>query len=814
MKASIARIQEPGGDPPYMRRIQKMKERVIRTRPSIDLENAKILTESFLETEGEPLVLRKAKAFREQCENKTVTIWEDELIVGCSGSKIRGGLLCADVCWSILDKELDTISGRPYDPFIVTEEEKAVFNDVIKPFWAGRSNYEKWLARIPSGVSDLRDASIIYVDRKAVRGPGELTAGYDWVLAEGINGIREKIADKLSTIDPTSLHGYDRSTYLQALLITCDGIIMLAKRYAEEAKRLAVREDDQGRKEELQKIAEICERVPAKPARTFWEALQSVYLYHICIFMEQNAASYNPGRMDQYLHPYYSADKKKSRITDDEAQELFDCLWVKFSEPCLFQDGKTAEFASGYNMFQNVCCGGILENGQDAVNELTYMMLQATMDVQLYQPSLSVRYNPGRNPNSFLRKIVDLMSLGTGFPAFHNDEVGIKMLLKKGVTLKEAYNWNPCGCVENNLMGKLKGYTAIADLNLASAIEFALLNGVYRLTGAQPASQTGDPRTFATYTEFSQAVKRHLAYLIREVAKANQVLDAVSDERPVPAASLSFRDCIENAQDYAWGGTKYSTGNGIIVDGVADFVNSLSAVKKLIYEDRQLHWDDLLSALDHDFEGYEKARQICLSAPKFGNDDPDVDEIATEMFCFIAEEVERYDSKYGKMTCGILPVTAHVPLGKVVGALPSGRKAWTTLTDGLSPTGGTDLSGPTAVLKSVSKIPHDMYVSGTLLNMKLDPSLLQDERGIRNMMAFLKGICDLGVYHIQFNVISEDTLLAAQKDPAKYRDLLVRVAGYTAYFVELGKDVQDEIIGRTTQFQANDQGDFSNDCRA
>ncbi len=458
----------------YMDRIARLKKRVLNTRPSMDLENAKILTESFQQSAGHPLVIRKAKAFREQCRKKSVTIWDDELIVGCSGSRIRGGILCADVCWSILDKELNTISNRSFDPFFLDEESRKIFSDIVRPYWKGRSNFEKWLAQMPDDIAALREHTVIYIDRKAVRGPGELTAGFDLLLREGINGIIERIDKKKDALDPAGTGNYPKITYLNALRIAAEGIIALAERYADEAKRLAMQEQNPDRRQELMKIAGICRHVPANPPRTFYEAMQSVYLYHICTFMEQNAASYNPGRMDQYLWPYYQADLEAERITPEFAQELFDCLWVKFSEPCLFQDGTTAEYATGYNMFQNVCAGGVDENGQDAVNDLSYMILQATMDVRLYQPSLSVRYNLGKNPARFLRKIVELIKLGTGFPAFHNDEVGIRMMQNKGIPLREAYNWNPCGCVETNLMAKLSGLTANADVNLGNIVEFAI----------------------------------------------------------------------------------------------------------------------------------------------------------------------------------------------------------------------------------------------------------------------------------------------------------------------------------------------------
>lgn len=788
-----------------MWRVEKARERVLSTRPSVDLENAVILTKSFMSTESEPLVLRKAKALREQCRHKSVTIWEDELIVGCSGSKIRGGILSADVCWHILDHEMETIATRPYDPFQISDEEKKLFKEIIKPYWQGRSNYEKFLGRMPADILELKDLGLIYPDRKAVRGPGELTAGYDWLIQAGIRGIRNRIQETMAGLDPTDHRDFAKGTYLQALLIVSEGIEILAARYAQEAGRLAQLETDPRRKKELENLARVCSRVPLEPARTFQEALQSMYLYHTCVFMEQNAASYNPGRMDQYLFPYYQADIEAGRITPEAAQELLDCLWVKFSEPCLFQDGKTAAVAAGYNMFQNACCGGITEQGRDGVNDLSYMMLQATLDVRLNQPSLSVRYNPGKNPDSFLRKVVEVIASGCGFPAFHNDASGITMLLKKGVSLREANNWNPCGCVETNLMGKSKELTAFVDINLAGLIELALNNGLHPHSGRQVGPKTGDPRLFDTFEHFLEAVKEQFSFVVKKVVEANHVIDEAYDERPVPAASLTFAECIANGLDYSHGGAKYNSGNGVILDCVADFINSIAAIEHLIYQEKSVTWHELLEGLKHNFQDREALHRLCVQAPKFGNDDLRVDQLVNDLFWFMAEDIQQYRSKHGPLNCGMLPVTAHVAMGKTVGALPTGRKAWTSLTDGISPSGGTDVHGPSAVLKSVSHFPHAMYTSGTLLNMKLDPVFFEDERGVQNMMAVLKGLCDLDIYHVQFNVVSPETLRAAQNNPDQYRHLLVRVAGYTAYFVELGEDVQNEIISRSTLFQTDAQ---------
>ena len=783
----------------YMDRITKLRDRVVNATPTMDIENALILTESFRKTEALPRENRKAQAFKDVCAQKTITIWDHELIVGCSGKMPRGGVLCADVCWSVLDKELETISNRPYDPFYISEEDKTKFKEVIKPYWQGRSNFEKWEAQAPQDIVDLKENAVIYIDRKAVRGPGELTPHYAELLSEGMEGIMAYIEKKKAEYDLAKANHYPRVAYLDAMITAAEGMIILGQRYREEALRQAKDEADETRKQELLELAEVFSRIPAKPARTFHEALQFVYLYHSSIFMEQNAASYNLGRMDQYLYPYYKADLEAGRITPEKAQELLDCTWIKLAEPCLFQDGVTAEYANGYTMFQNVCAGGIDKHGQDAVNDLSYMVIQASMDTMLYQPSLSVRYNLSKNPDSFLKKCAECINTGNGFPAFHNDEVGIRMVQNKGVPLHEAYDWNPCGCVETNLAGKIRGYVS-ADVNLASLVEFVLFRGLHRKSGKILGKDTGDPRNFKTYEDFATAVREQVDFIIRKVVKANNILDEIWDDRPVPFISLSFRNCIDTATDYTHGGTKYPCGNGIIYDGVADFINSIAAVKELVFDTGDVEMEELIKALDADFVGYETIQKRCLDAEKYGNDLDNPDRVAAEMMTYLAVQTNTQDSKYGNLMSGILPVTAHVPLGKTVGALPSGRNAWTTLTDGLSPTGGTDINGASAVLKSVAKIPHDLYASGTLLNMKLSPELMKEGgRGIVNLMNLLKTACSLGVFHAQFNVVDKEQLIKAQKEPEKYKDLLIRVAGYTAYFVELCPEVQDEIIHRTIQ---------------
>ncbi|MDO5115503.1 MAG: formate C-acetyltransferase/glycerol dehydratase family glycyl radical enzyme [Synergistaceae bacterium] len=783
----------------YMKRIECLKSRVVGTRPEVDLEPALLLTRSFKATGGLPWVLRKALGVKYQCENKSVTIWPQELIVGCSGSKIRGGIVSPDSCWSVLDKELETISSRRYDPFYISEEEKELFRKEIKPFWEGRSLYEKWLAQIPEDVKTMKECGAVFIDRKFVRGWGEVTAGYTDVLNEGIIAIRSRIVEKMAQLDTAKPGDYEKEIYYKALLASADGVVALARRYSEEAARLAALEEDEARKAELLEISRICAKVPEYPAESFREAVQSFYLYHIVIFMEQNAASYNPGRMDQYLYPFYKADVEAGKITPDEAQELLDCLWVKFSEPCIFQDEISAKYSAGYPMYQNLCAGGVDRTGADAVNDVSYMILQATMDVQLYQPSLSVRYSMSRNPDSFLKKVVDLIKLGTGFPAFHCDEVGTSMMMNKGVPLREAYNWNPCGCVETNLEGKMCGFTSFADLNLGGMVEAALLKGVSRKYNRFMTVETEDPRNFKSYEEFEAAVKKHISYGIKCIVKGSHIMDYISREcRPVPTLSLTHRECVENAVDYTDGGTKYHVGNGIDMIGVADLVDSLAAVKLLVFDEKKITMQQLLDALADDFANEPDIRRLCLNAPKYGNDIKWVDKMAGDLFTFIADEIENYSSHFGTMSPGILPVTGNTAFGMEVGALPSGRSAWKPLGDGVSPMCGTDVEGPTAVLKSISHIPHNRYIQGTLLNMKMMPEFFANDEGTAAMMTLLKGLCSLGVFHVQFNVVDQEKLLDAQKHPEQYKGLLVRVAGYTAFFVELDKDVQDDIIARTS----------------
>lgn len=782
----------------YMDRIDRLRERYLNTRVDMDVYNAKYLTEGFKETEGQPWIIQKATGYLHQCQKKNIYILDDELLVGGAGFKPRAGILCADSSCSILDRELDTISTRKFDPFYLSEEGKKVFKEEVSDYWKNRCVLDRWQAMAPDDMKLLRDNGMIYIDRKAVRGYGETTPAWDLILSEGIGGIRKKAVAALAKLDDAKVGDLEKIQFLKAEIIVCDGIITLANRHADLAELMASDCKDSIRKAELEKIAAVCRRVPEHPATSYHEALQSILFYEYAIYMEQNASSYNLGRIDQYLYPYFRADIDNGVMTKDEAQELLDCLWIKIAELSLFQDEVTAQFAAGYCVTIQVTAGGIDQYGNDAVNELSYMVIQATMDVKLKEPNMSVRYSIAKNPDSFLQKACEANRMGLTMPAVYHDDAGIRMMLNKGVPLSEAWDWNPCGCVETNLSGRMKQYTDMADMNMGGIIEMALNDGVSRKTGERVSISTGDAKNFKTFDDFFEAVKAHIRYFVDVVVSGNQLLDYLSmNYRPVPVLSLGFPDCLESATDYSMGGAKYNCGGGVITVGQADIINSLAAVRNLVFDEKKVSMDELCQALAANFEGYEEIQELCLEAPKYGNDDERADWIVGEVFTYVVDEFEKYDTKFGKMTTGMLPVSGNTPIGAWVGALPSGRKAWTPLTDGIGATGGTDKNGPSALLKSVSHIPHARYTQGTQLNMKLEPSILEGQRGISHMMNLLKTLCTLDVYHVQFNVVDREVLIDAQKHPENHRGLLIRVAGYTAFYIELGKEVQDEIIGRT-----------------
>ena len=680
------------------------------------------------------------------------------------------------------------------------DEQKELFRERIEPYWRGKTVIEHWLTRVPEKTRGLSyETGVIDCEIKTESGPGEIALGYgDILLPMGWGGVRGWAEERLAALDTTDPASDDKRYFLEAVVISCEAMGALARRHA-EAARAAAASAAPDRAAELERVAAACDWVAEKPPRTFHEALQLLWFSQLSLMMELNAPSYSPNRMDQYLYPYYADDVRSGELGPRAAQELLECLWIKLAEQCWILNTNCSQYFAGYTAFQNVTVGGVKADGEDATNDLSYMLLQASMDVRLNQPSLAVRLH--RNcPEEFLLKVCELSRLGTGFPAIHNDEVGIKALLRKGVTTEEARDWCLVGCVEPNLPGKLHQWSDYGHYNFGSAVEFALFNGEHLLSGRTLGLETGDPNGFATFEEFEAAVMAQLAEQIRHIAIQGHVTEALHRELlPCPLASSLMLDCIESGADLLRGGARYKRGPGTLGIGLSDGVNSLAAVKKLVYDDKRLTMDELREAIRADFEGYEEVRELCLAAPKYGNDDDEVDRYVRDFAHMVVTEHEKYPTLTGgTMMPSWYPVSSNVPQGLTVAALPSGRRAKHPLADGVSPNQGTDRLGPTAVLRSVGKFQHEDLDGGTLLNVKFEPQVVAGDDGLQRFAAYLRGFLDLPIYHVQFNVVEEETLRCAQEHPEDYRSLLVRVAGYSAFFVELHKDIQDDIISRTT----------------
>ena len=782
-------------------RIRRLRERFFQYKPSISIHRARATTRAYRESAGLPVVLQRAKAFEEACGTIPIYIQDDELIVGHPGGKPRAGVFCPEIAWRWLSDELDTIATREQDPYDIEAADKRELNQDIFPFWAGKSveeyNYKciEELGLLPL----IFESGIIDVELKAMNGPGEFSPGYGNILLKsGFNGLGKKARRHLDRLELTEPEDLEKSYFLKAVVTVCKGIVRLAKRYSRLARKLAQAEGNNSRKRELEQIAEICKWVPGNPPRTFHEALQSIWFTQVGLFLEENAPSYSPGRIDQYLYPFYEADLQAERLSPEKTQELLYCLFLKMSEVPWVLNENSSKYFAGYMPFQNICVGGQTSNGMDGTNEISYMVLDCVKNLKLYQPSLSVRLHAGA-PEEFFLKVCELVREGLGFPAVHFDDTTIKMMVSKGVSLEDARDYCLVGCVEPNIHGKMHQWSDSGHINLPMAVELALTNGVQRYNGKRLGLETGDPRLFSTFEEFEHAVKEQLRYMIRCSAIASIIAEkGHSTYLPKPFSSSLIENCVEAGLDIMLGGAKYNAGPALILVGTADLGNSLAAVKKLVYEDKSLSMDQLCEALEKDFVGYELELKICLNAPKYGNDDDYVDCITSEMMDYVIKEVTQYRGLTSNLIAGLYPVSSHVPHGLVLGALPSGRRAFTPIADGCSPQQGTDRNGPTSVIKSVDKINHEDATAGTLLNMKFDPSVLSGDRGLHNLSALLKAHMQLGGYHVQMNCISAETLSDAQKNPDAYRWLMVRVAGYSAFFTELCEEIQNEIISRTT----------------
>lgn len=634
-------------------------------------------------------------------------------------------------------------------------------------------------------------------DSKWRQAVGEITADYQDVLfKKGFGGIKKEAEAYLAELDATSLEGAEKMEFYRSIVLVCDGIIRLANRYREKAREMAAEEADETRKAELLQIAEICDVVPENPPKSFREAMQFMWFTQMGGILSENPLAWNPGRFDQYMYPYYKADKEAGVITVDEAQELIECLWLKLSEWVWTISANTADFFAGYNQFQNLTVGGRTRDGKDATNELSYMCLKATEDTLAHQPGLSVRIHPD-TPDDFMAAVTHLVSKGTGFPAIHSDNAGYQMLVNAGYEPEGARDWSNCGCVVPHFR-KTGEWTSAANLNFAAALEFATNEGKSRLSDKKITLDEKDPKTFSTYEEVEEAFYKQFAYLIKQAVISLITVQRLHVEMvPRPFMSACIEDCMKNGKDLTKGGAKYNIGPVITGIGIAVVANSLAAIKKLVFEEKSVTMAEILDAINNNWEGYDELRARVQAAPKYGNDDDYVDDIAREIGNFFYQEVHKYKDINGNhFLSAFMGISNYLPTGKVLGATPDGRKATEPISEGVSPYVGTDTSTPLAAMRSAAKLNQDIHSGGTLLNLRLNQDLVATKRGQANLGAMIQSYFALGAFHVQFNTVSTETLRKAQAHPEDYKDLLVRVAGYSTQFVNLSKSMQDSIIAR------------------
>lgn len=780
-------------------RIEKLLEHYWECLPQVDVERAQIYTQSYQESEGEDIVIRRAKAFKAYCQKREIHIPNWQLIAGDASKYPRGGVVDPVFHSGWLSQEIDTISTRKQDPYYISEKNKRILIEEIFPYWKGKSVSEHWIRQIPPYIRELAvKTGIIDVEIKTQSAAGETAPYWEQIMNKGLGQMKGEAEKRIKELDDTNPEDFGKITFFTASILTLEGMSIYIKRFADLAKMQALQEKG-SRKKELELIAKNCRFLAEHKPETFWQGLQFVYFLIVGCLMEGNGPSYSPGRVDQYLYRLYDADIKEGRMTAAMALELIEAFYIKCAETTWFLSENACMYFAGYQPFHSIITGGIDKQGDDATNELSYLFLTAKMDVQLHGPSLCIRAHQ-QSPEDFLLHAAKLARLGTGFPAIYNDEVAVKMMLLSGGTMEEARNYQMVGCVEPFIGGKMAKWSDGGHYNFASAMEFVLTKGRSIINGnRQLGLETGDPEKM-TFEEIKQAVKDQLEYMIKAISICASVNEKVCAElTPYPFVSTLLEGTLETGRDLTAGGVKYTIGPALIGTGIADLVNSLSAIKTHVFDSRAITMHQLIQAIEDNFEGYEDMRLMLQNnTPMYGNDIPQVDKLAGEMTDFAYNVISGCRSWRGpRFISGLYPVSSHVPHGLVVGALPSGRLAGTALADGCSPSGGTDHDGPTAVLKSVSKVNHEVHTAGTLLNMRLDPVSVQGDIGLRRISQIIRTFVDLNIYHIQFNVVSSEVLRCAQEKPDEYKSLIVRVAGYSAYFTELCKEMQDDIINRT-----------------
>lgn len=775
-------------------RLTKARNRYLKATSHIASERSHIFTEYWKESEGEPIAIRRAKAFYKILHQIPISIQDQELIAGSQTKYIRGGYLYPEFNAEWQD-ELRLLPTRESSKFAIEPEDLRIILEDME-YWAGRSMqahaYSLWKERWGDLVEKGMKARLT-IDLRAVP-QGRQAVDYPKVLRSGLKGIMGEAESKCRN----SSENAKKRSFWNSAIIACQAVANFAHRYAKLAQTMACEEKDLIRREELERIAEICQWVPMNPARSFYEALQSFWLVHLALEIENNSWGYSPGRFDQYMYPYYKKDLEEGRLTKEEAFELLGCLWIKFSEMELVQNITNAHITQG-SLYQNITIAGQKEDGKDATNKLSYLILDVTRALKLPQPTISVRYFNGLK-EEFLLKAAELNSTGGGMPAWFNDNYAMVTLPYYGVPLREARNYAPIGCVEMGIPASSALLLGTGFVSLPKCLELTLHDGIDPFTSFRLGPSSGNPEEFMHFSEFSEAFKRQVDFATEWIIDASiRSLDALApDFVPVPFNSALMNDCIELGKDITEGGARYRNFFACFAIGFITTANSLIAIKKVVFEDKKIGIRELMDALKRNFEGKEEIRQVLLEAPKYGNDNDYADDMVKELFRFTNDTIVKHKNPWGDpMAPAYLGITAHYFHGAGVGATPDGRKAYTPFADGsLSAYPGTDKNGPTAVIKSATKA-DTIPALATLFNLKFHPIALKGRDSLKKLLALIKTYFDLYGWHIQFNVIDQQTLLDAKKNPDNYRDLLVRVAGFSVYFVELAPSIQDEIISRT-----------------
>jgi len=837
------------------KRIEALKEQILSAVPSIEVDRALLITQSFKETEGQPAIVRRAKAIEKILAEIPIIIRNQELIVGSLTQEPRSSQVFPEFSNKWIKDEFETIGKRKGDSFQISEKAKEQLTEVFK-YWDGKTTNELATSYMCPETIEAMSENVFTVGNYYFNGVGHVSVDYAKVLKKGYRGIIEEVEATMASADKQSPEYIKKKSFWESVIISCKAAINYAHRYAKLAIEMASKTSDSVRAKELLQIAKNCENIPENGATNFYEACQSFWFIHAIINIESNGHSISPTRFDQYMYPYYEMDLKSGSFDIEKIQELIDCVWVKLNDINKVRDEISTKAFGGYPMFQNLCVGGQTREGKDATNDLSYMCMDATAHVRLSQPSFSIRVWD-KIPNEFLLRACELSREGLGMPAFYSDEVIIPALVNRGLTIEDAREYGIIGCVEPQKPGKTEGWHDSGFFNLARLLEITINNGISN--GKQLGPKTGDFIKFESIDEVIEAYKKQMEYFVYQLAFADNCVDLAHAERaPLPFLSCMVDDCITIGKSVQEGGAHYNfTGpQGV---GVANIGDSLAAIKKLVFDEKLITLSQLKEALDTNFgdsevstcsdnnkedltyklvmaavqkvlyennqiseEQLKQALNIDLNdnskctaskgsmedlrqmlvhrSPKFGNDIDEVDELARQGALIYCKEVEKHTNpRGGKYHAGLYPASINVLFGDLVGATPDGRKAHEPLADGVSPVRGADSNGPTAAINSVAKLDHFVASNGTLLNQKFHPGSIQGSTGLHTLASLVRSFFDQKGMHVQFNVIDKDTLVEAQNNPEKYRDLVVRVAGYSAQFISLDKAIQDDIIKRTEQ---------------